>query len=87
MLTKTPGRAKRFSNEAEEGAVLPAPEKGQVDDGSEGIKELQDERFKNETLFKTLVRLWNLWEGKKQVLLNNRNKGLVEDLFSSSCII
>ena len=42
--------------------VLPAPEKGQIDDGCEGIDKLQDEGFEDEALLKALVCLWNLWK-------------------------
>lgn len=40
--------------------LLPAPEEGQVHNGCEGIDKLQDEGFEDETLFETLVCLWNL---------------------------
>lgn len=43
-----------------ETVVLPAPEKGQVDDGCEGIDELQDKSLKDEAFLKALVCLWNL---------------------------
>lgn len=40
--------------------ALPAPEKGQIDNGCEGIDKLQDEGFEDEALLKALVCLWNL---------------------------
>lgn len=40
--------------------VLPSPEKGQIDDGREGIHKLQDEGLKDESLFEALLRLWDL---------------------------
>lgn len=45
--------------------LLPAPEKGQIDYGCEGIDELQNKSFKDETLFKALVCFWNLWKRDK----------------------
>lgn len=46
-------------NIAEE-MVLPAPEKGQIHNGREGIEKLENECFEDEPLFKALVCLWNL---------------------------
>jgi len=40
--------------------VLPSPEKGQIDDGREGVDKLQDEGLKDESLFEALLRLWDL---------------------------
>lgn len=47
-------------NNLQNSRCLPAPEKGQIDDGRERIDKLQDEGFEDETLFKTLVCLWHL---------------------------
>lgn len=47
-------------NQHEEIIALPAPEKGQIDNGCEGIDKLQNEGFEDEALFKALVCLWNL---------------------------
>lgn len=40
--------------------LLPAPEKGQIDNGCEGIDKFQNKSFEDESLFKALVCLWNL---------------------------
>lgn len=50
-----------------EDVVLPAPEKGQIDDGCERIDKLQNKGFDDEALFEALVCLWNLWKIRKHV--------------------
>ena len=40
--------------------LLPSPEKGQIDNGCEGIDELQDEGLKDEALLEALLSLWDL---------------------------
>lgn len=44
------------------GIVLPAPEKGQINDRCKGIDKFQNEGFEDKALLKAFVCLWNLWK-------------------------